>query len=69
MAVGGSKPAAGTVSMLASKFARLGSPKQVKSQELVKAVEGIVEATKQFDNAKLLELVSIYCSFYHQPYP
>lgn len=52
------KPLCGTVSMLKSKFARMGSPKQ-SNAEVPKAIEVVVEATRDFGDASLLKLAML----------
>jgi len=59
MAVDG-KPLAGTVSMLTSKFKRLGSPQQKSANpQLAAAIEVIIERTKAYNDPSLLELVDV----------
>jgi len=65
------KPAAGTVSLLASKFGQMNSSKNCAAvvlkpkdnqanSTLGSVIDGLLKETSQYDNAKLLELVLGY---------
>ncbi len=58
------KPLTGTVSMLASKFTRLGSPKNKETDPgLTQAIETLMEETKRYNSPHLIDLVYKYMSF------
>ena len=57
------KPLAGTVSMLASRFTHLKSPsKAEKNPQVSGAIDKLIEATREYNDAKLVELVKLFAS-------
>lgn len=52
------KPLAGTVSMLASRFTNMKSPsKAEKNPKVSGAIDKLIEASREYNDAKLVDLV------------